>query len=377
MTRPSFATSGLVLGLRALVGKELRSRSRGLRSMWVLTAYLLLLTLLICGFLQLVGQTGGTTSTRLGTWLFSSLAMGSLVLLAFITPALTAGAISGERERRTLDLLLITRASPLGLVAGKLVGSLAYVVFLVIASLPGFAVVYLFGGVPIHYLVMAVAVILTTAVTHAALGLLMSALLKRTVLATVCTYFLVLALVFGIPFVSLALGIAAMANPGGPYSSVRVFSSPATPGGTAPAGPPTVLVPPSAYVLASPVISMASVLPSEMSGSGIPMVGSLVQLAFGGRAGSSGGNLPFTHSTYAVSGYPGSAGYPMAGQGESVIAFAPWVYHFAFSWALVLVCLLLAALAIAPIRPWRAVASRRRRQEAPRVTSRATLELPR
>ncbi len=366
--RQAFASSGLVLGLRALLGKELRSRSRGLRSMWVLTAYLLLLTLLICGFLQLVVQTGGTTPTRLGTWLFSSLAMGSLILLAFITPALTTGAISGERERRTLDLLLITRASPLGLVAGKLVGSLAYVVFLVIASLPGFALVYLFGGVPIHYLVMAVAVILTTAVTHAAIGLLMSAWLKRTVLATVCTYFIVLALMFGIPFVSLALGIAALANQGGPYGSSRVFSNPATSDPSASAGPPTVLVPPSAYMLVSPIISMASTLPSEMSGTSVPMVGSIVQMAFGGRAGSSGGNLPFTHSTYAVTGYAGLTGIP--GQGESVVAYAPWVYHFVFSWALVLLCLIMAALAIAPIKPWRAAISHRRQhqREAAKVT---------
>jgi ABC-type transport system involved in multi-copper enzyme maturation permease subunit len=360
MARPALATSGLALGLRALIGKELRSRSRGLRSMWVLTIYLLLLTLLICGFLQLVGQSGGTTPTRLGTWLFSSLAMGSLFLLAFITPALTAGAISGERERRTLDLLLITRASPLGLVTGKLVGSLAYVVYLVIASLPGFALVYLFGGVPIHYLIMAVAVILTTAVTHAAIGLLLSAVLKRTVLATVGTYFIVLALVLGIPFISLALSIAAMANQGGayPYGPGRSYSGPGTPD-AASGSPPTVLVPPGAYVLASPIISMASVLPSEMGGSSVPMVGSMVQMAFGGRVGSSGGNLPFTHSTYALSGYAGFSGYP-ASSGDSVVAFAPWVYHFVFSWTIVLVCLGLAALAIAPVKPWRAAASRRR-----------------
>ena len=32
--------TGLMLGLRALLGKELRLRSRGWRSMWVLTIYL-------------------------------------------------------------------------------------------------------------------------------------------------------------------------------------------------------------------------------------------------------------------------------------------------------------------------------------------------
>jgi ABC-type transport system involved in multi-copper enzyme maturation permease subunit len=333
--------------------------------MWVLTIYLGVLALVICGFIALVGQVGGTTPTRLGTWLFSSLAMGSLVLLAFITPALTAGAISGERERRTLDLLLITRASPMGLVAGKLVGSLAYVVFLIIASLPGFALVYLFGGVPIQYLVMAIAVVLTTAVAHAALGLLMSALIKRTVLATVASYFVVLAIVVGLPFVSLVLGIAALAGQGSPYGyygySGAVSSSPSSTADS----PPTVLVPPSAYLLASPIISLASVLPSETSSSA-PMVGSLVQMAFAGRVGSpaaTGTGLSFVQSSYVV-------GYSPSGA-ETVIAFAPWVYHFAFSGALVVVSVAVGAVAIAPVKPWNALISRRsarRREAAPAAT---------
>jgi ABC-type transport system involved in multi-copper enzyme maturation permease subunit len=354
--------------MRALLDKEMRSRSRGLRSMWVLTIYLAVLALVICGFIALVGRVGGTTPTRLGTWLFSSLAMGSLVLLAFITPALTAGAISGERERRTLDLLLITRASPVGLVAGKLVGSLGYVVFLVIASLPGFAVVYLFGGVPVRYLVMAIAVVLTTAVAHAALGLLTSALIKRTMLATVVTYFIVLAIVVGLPFVSLVLGVAAMAGQSTPYGyygySGMTNPSVANPSSTT-SSPPTVLVPPSAYLLASPIISLASVLPSETSGS-VPMVGSVVQMMFAGRVGSPvtpGSGLSFAQSSYVV-------GYSPSGA-ETVIAFAPWVYHFVLSWALVAVSVAISALAIAPVKPWNALASRRRagRHYAPQATT--------
>jgi ABC-type transport system involved in multi-copper enzyme maturation permease subunit len=355
--------SRLVLGLRTLLAKELRSRSRGWRSMWVLTVYLGLLALLIGGFLALMGQATGTVPTGVGTSLFSSLALGSLLLLAFITPALTTGAISGERERRTLDLLLVTRASPLGLVAGKLVGSLTYVVYLIVAALPGFALVYLFGGIPLHYLMMVLAVLLTTAVAHAALGLFLSALLKRTVLATVATYFVVLTLMLGIPFISAVLTVAGATNQsgivnfprGGPYSS-GPFSTGGAASTASPPPPPFVLLPPSAYRMVSPMASMGSVLPSGTSG-GMPLVGSMVQMAFGGLAGSLGTSssaLSFGQSTYTTPFDPSS------GRVETVIAFAPWVYHFAFSWSLAIACVLLAGLAVAPVKPWQAWLSRRR-----------------
>ncbi len=342
---------GFVLGLRALLAKELRSRSRGWRSMWLVTIYLGLLAGLICGFLAMVQQAATTTPSGLGVWLFSSLALGSLVLLAFITPGFTAGAISGERERRTLDLLLITRASPLGLVAGKLCGSLAFVLFLLVASLPGFALVYLYGGVPIQYLLMVFAVLLTTAVTHAALGLCLSALLRRTVLATVATYFVVLGVVFGVPFVSVAVGIAGAAS-GGPGPRPYGFGLPSGPMSSSTSSSQTlrqVVLPPSAYLMVSPVISLSSVLPSESSG-GAPMVGTMMQMALGGpmaNAGSGGRGLAFWQSSY----FDGN---------ERVVGFAPWVYHFAISWTAALLFIVISAIAVAPVKPWRAMASRRR-----------------
>ncbi len=206
--------AGLMLGLRGLLSKETRSRSRGWRPVWLLTGYLGMLTLAVSGFLALMGAVGGVVSPMMGTQLFSALAMGAVMLLAFITPALTVGAVSGERERRTLELLLVTRASTLGLAAGKLAGSLFYVLFLLAASLPAFALVYLFGGVPTIYVVMVLAVAVVTALAHASLGLLLSALLRRTIVASVVAYLLVLFVVFGLPFVARVMsGLAGIGIP--------------------------------------------------------------------------------------------------------------------------------------------------------------------
>src|SRR5438034_2417904 len=138
--------------------------------MLLLTLYLGLVTLAVVAVLGLSVSSSGTISPNLGQSLFIALASGSVLLIAFISPGLTSGTISGERERRTLDLLLVTRASPLGLVAGKLAGALLWVLYLLIASLPVLGIVNLFGGVPLSTAIATISVIAVTAVTYTAVG---------------------------------------------------------------------------------------------------------------------------------------------------------------------------------------------------------------
>ena len=55
-------------------------------------------------------------------------------LLMFIMPALTTGSISGERERRTLELLFTTQMPPGDIVMGKLFSALSQLLVLVVSS---------------------------------------------------------------------------------------------------------------------------------------------------------------------------------------------------------------------------------------------------
>src|SRR5579872_1162956 len=105
-------------------------------------------------------------------------------------PALTATAIAGERERQTLDLLLCTRVRPATIVVGKLFSSLLFALLLLVASVPIFSMVFLFGGVELPQ-VAGVAVILgVTAVVVGAIGLACSSALRRPTAATVVAYIL-------------------------------------------------------------------------------------------------------------------------------------------------------------------------------------------
>jgi len=177
-----------------IVEKELRSRMRTGRASLLISLYLL--TLAAVGWFTYVvvrrqataGVTGGQLGVHAGTTIFRALTVWELVLVLFVAPALTAAAIAGERERQTLDLLLCTRVRPSTIVIGKLVASLLFAVLLLLASVPVFSTVFLFGGVELSQVVGVAAILAITAVVIGALGLLCSAGLRRPTGATVFAY---------------------------------------------------------------------------------------------------------------------------------------------------------------------------------------------
>lgn len=314
-------STGLVLGVRGIVGKELRSRTRGYwRPMLQLTAYLGLVTLGVVAVLGVSLSATGTLSPTLGEALFSALATGSVLLIAFMAPGLTAASLSGERERLTLDLLLVTRASPLGLVAGKLAGALLWIGYLVVASLPALAVVNLFGGVPLTKAAAALCVIVATALVYTSLGLALSAIFRRTVLATVLAYAAVLLTVVVVPVLSASL------------SAVAAFSAPTALAGGVRAGGALLGLPPiSAWLtFVSPVTAIVSVLGGSVGG-----------LQAGSGTGAS-----------VLSTYLGRLG-GSAGAGQTVVSLAPWVFYSVLSLVFALICLLVASIAIRPTPLWR------------------------
>ena len=76
-------------------------------------------------------------SAIVGQAIFAMLSVFQLMLVAFIAPAFTAGAISLEREKQTLDLLITTPLRPGAIVVGKLLSALAFVVLMILAGDPG------------------------------------------------------------------------------------------------------------------------------------------------------------------------------------------------------------------------------------------------
>lgn len=189
--------------------KELRSRMRGRRAFVVLTVYLLLMsgfiTVLYGLYSSASAQPYGPDARQAGKTVFGAVLAIQVMLVVFIGPSFTVGAISGEKERQTYNLLRTTLLSAHSLVAGKLVSALSYVLLLILAAVPLQSIAFLLGGISLVELVVAGLLILVSAVTFALLGLFFSSLMRSTLAASVTTFASALLFTLGIPAVVLVM----------------------------------------------------------------------------------------------------------------------------------------------------------------------------
>lgn len=116
-------------------------------------------------------------------------------LVLLIVPALTAGSISGEREKQTLEILLTTKESTLGIVLGKLASSISVILLLAFSGLPILSLVFAIGGVTFLNLCQFILLIFVTAIFVGSIGVFFSVLLKKTTASTVTTYSAILILI--------------------------------------------------------------------------------------------------------------------------------------------------------------------------------------
>lgn len=183
--------------------KEVRGRMRGMRAFIIISVYLSLMsafTVLLYLVQTQVDITAGTAITgELGRILFGGVVGVELLLIIFIAPAFTAGGITGERERKTYDLLQTTLLSSATFIVGKLESSLSYILLLLFAAIPLQSIAFLFGGVSEIEIILAFIILGITAVALGALGLFFSAWTDRTLAASVRAYMVALVVTFGVP----------------------------------------------------------------------------------------------------------------------------------------------------------------------------------
>ncbi len=187
--------------LTPILLKELRSTLRGSRAALLITVYvglgLIAMRLVYGAVTEQLGSGPPIFSAQVGQVVFIGLTLAVQGLTVFLAPATTVNSISAEYERRTYDLILATPLTPAQLLIGKLLTGMAFVLLLLLAALPLFSVVVMFGGVTAGDIARAVAVVLATAAAGAMLGLFCSAAARQTYTATLLCYALLVALVGG------------------------------------------------------------------------------------------------------------------------------------------------------------------------------------
>ncbi|MFD0959576.1 ABC transporter permease [Paenibacillus chungangensis] len=177
--------------INPVLNKEFRLRMRSKRAMWTLFFYLFaigLLTFTAVYLTQVISGRSNSFNPDSGRMLFIFLSMAQMGLIAFMAPGLTAGIISGEREKQTLNLLLTTPQSSATIIMSKLAASLSFMVLVVLSTIPMYSIVFLYGGVSPKQLIFVFLYYLFLMLVLGSLGIMFSTLFKRTMLSVIVTY---------------------------------------------------------------------------------------------------------------------------------------------------------------------------------------------
>ncbi|MEK3935266.1 ABC transporter permease [Sporosarcina sp. FSL W7-1349] len=170
--------------------KELKLRFRSAKSFNGLLFYLIAMCIFVFGFIFTTMNVSGTSYFRPDESfiLFALLSFIQLALVLFITPGLTAGTISSEREKQTLPILLTTSQSSFQIISGKLLSSIAFLLLLIVAGLPVYSLVFLFGGISPGRFALVFLFLFVTLLAIGSVGVMFSTLIRRTIVSMIATY---------------------------------------------------------------------------------------------------------------------------------------------------------------------------------------------
>jgi ABC-type transport system involved in multi-copper enzyme maturation permease subunit len=344
-------TSIASLAWNPIIAREARTRMRSKRAAFILFCWLAALGVVtVLAYRSAADQSASVAAlAHSGVTVFSALVGVVVALLMLLVPGLVGGSIAGERERQTLDLLLCTRVRPWRVVVGKLGASLAFVVFLLVASLPILSVVALLGGIAWGDIVIVAGLGALTAVTIGSMSILFSAITKGPTGAIVCSYVAMFILLVG----PLILGSYLLAQGFGSGISGSGFSSSTS-----------VSLGPGGYSVVQQLgPGGANALPSgafQPQGSAPPL---LMALSPGMAIGSEVASISSQNCTSAIPNLVGGSfnapqTYYCGGVSFDRISSGPlngwhiWQVYVVFALALSALCIGLAIVAVRRKVPW-------------------------
>ena len=210
----------------ALVVKEFQTWLRGRLTFAAFTSLVVLVSVLVflLGLMIMAPDanaapalfsTTPTTSSNLlvanrALFLFGAVSLCVILASAVVAPSVAASAFAGERERGTLDLLLLQGPGAARIVLGKVFAALIFSLLLLLVAAPFFAPAWSFGGVQTDHLVALLTIVCTATLLFSSLGVFFGALLRGPLQAALFAQGAALFLLFGT--LGLHLGLAILAG---------------------------------------------------------------------------------------------------------------------------------------------------------------------
>src|SRR5215207_8389239 len=197
----------------ALVIKEFQTWLRGRLTFAAFTLLVLLVAMLVflLGMLILAPDanaapalfsTTSTTSSNIlvanrAIFLFGAVGLCVILAAGVVAPTVAASAFASERERGTLDLLLLQGPDPVRIVLGKVLAALIFSLLLLAVGAPFFAPAWSFGGVQPDQVIALLTILCTATLFFCALGVFFGALMPRPLQASLFAQGVALFLLFG------------------------------------------------------------------------------------------------------------------------------------------------------------------------------------
>ena len=170
-------------------------RMRSFKTLLIAAAYvvvMLAVTLLIMG--RLLGNEATFHSIRNSVTCYQAQMVTQFILILLIAPAMTSGAIAGERERQTLELLLVTNTRSFRIVIGKAMESFAMLALLIVCGFPVMCLTMIAGAVTLPQILIGELFLLLIAFAAVSVGVFSSTLARSTVASGVISYLILLAI---------------------------------------------------------------------------------------------------------------------------------------------------------------------------------------
>ncbi|HEY3418245.1 MAG TPA: hypothetical protein VGM23_15315 [Armatimonadota bacterium] len=218
--QPLLDRAGARFSLPVLM-KEMRTRMRGWRTpvlLFLTTGIAILIGLLILSsyWENLSGSLTANDYAAMaaaGRALFTGLVILEAVICLLFAPALTAGAITLEREHQTLDLLFLSRLSNISILLGKLLSSISFLLMLLLCVLPVMAISFILGGVAPAQVGWSFLLLLSILLLFGMAGLFSSSRLKATSSSVVVAYGCAIIWTGMVPALIGALALLLQADP--------------------------------------------------------------------------------------------------------------------------------------------------------------------
>lgn len=193
--------------MNPVLENEMKRNMRSMKSSWVVFGINLLLTIISVAAYFGTASPGGYLSSgqyRYPVKCYMIIAYTLFFMICLLVPGITGGSIAIERERKTLDILLTTHLSPWKIVFGKLESSLSMIFLIAFSTLPAVSLILIFGGVSVIDLLSLVVILVISGIFIGSIGIFCSAMIRKSTVATVVSYVIVMMLILGTVAVLMA-----------------------------------------------------------------------------------------------------------------------------------------------------------------------------